>query len=170
MSISPFLAATFQAIKDAYGRHPTLLIFFTVTLLFTVLSVTLITIVTGDPDNRLSSPVDEEGRIFLPRESDSPYSPSIGSINSPISSDPNWRSVPKRRDGNISQANVERLLAAHRDRMGGRFSDQVWDERIYFDVDPQDALLRTRGGSESEDEDAVPPHTQSEEPSGSLRH
>ncbi|KAJ3575400.1 hypothetical protein NP233_g1126 [Leucocoprinus birnbaumii] len=155
MPISSLLAATFRSVQDAYSSYPLLFIFSTVALAFTVLIVTLVTIVGGDPDSA-NSPIDEERRIFLPRETDSPISPSVDSISSPLRADStNWSFAQRSQETKISEANVERLLAAHRDVVGDRLSDGILEGGIYLTSNCHDDLSRAGEREEFEDEEEI---------------
>jgi len=143
MPIPPFLAKIIQAIEDNFHRHSFIFIFFCVTIVFTTFSTILVTIAKSDPDNEVSN---EEQRIFLHGD---PVSPS----EKPACSSTLF--YPRSQDWTISEANVEGLLAAHRNYISGRFSE-IQDNRIYFKTDPRDTLLKAEEGLEAKDEDAQP--------------
>lgn len=146
MSVLPILAAILRSIKDAYFNHPFIFVFFTIPLVFTIASVVLLIVVVDDPENRPLSPSDEEAGLF----SASSYSPSHESLSS-STRDLDTKFVPRSLQRKVSEANVEGLLAAHRER----YSDVIWDERTYFRVDPRDVIQRVEEGDQSEDEDTV---------------
>jgi hypothetical protein len=152
MPLFPFLEAILLGIKDIYSHHPFIFVFFAVSAVFTVASIILVIVAIGDPDNHPLRPTDEEGRVFLSPSFDSPYSPSNESV-SPISEGLHTKFIPKNLERRVSEANVERLLAAHRDHERGSVSDDIWQERLFFNIDPRDTIQEVQE-DESEDEDA----------------
>jgi hypothetical protein len=148
MSPRSILVALCQGIKDMYLSQPFLVIFFIVLVAFTVLSITLFTIIAGDSDSQMFSPLDEERKIFLSPDPDFLHSPSSESENSDM--DSSLEFVIKRKF-EVNDANVERLLAAHRDHVGGKLPEEIWNDRTSFSVDSRDVLQRVKEGDETED-------------------
>jgi len=108
-------------------NNPFLIILGAVFVLLSTLSVVIAFVVAGDPDHHTSSPIDVEGRIYLP-------------IDSELEGDEN-----ESTRGSEPSIDIEAMLAVHRERAMERFSERLKVVIKDFGVDYRDVLERAEG-------------------------
>lgn len=127
ISSKPTSATLSYNMKEFFLHTPFIVIFIAIFVLLTALSTALVSVVAEDPNDRAFSPIDMEGGIFLPpdSESESEVRGECGVIGSGHSG--------------LQSTDLETMLAIHRERVTGRLSG-VMTVNGYFGVDSSDVL------------------------------
>ncbi|KAF9449845.1 hypothetical protein P691DRAFT_774375 [Macrolepiota fuliginosa MF-IS2] len=122
-------------IMELFIDHPFLIILGVAFVLLFTLSIMVAFVIAGDSDHHTSSPIDIEGRIYLPIDSEleEDGNESMGSSGPPM--------------------DIEAMLAVHRERAMERFSERVRVVISDFGVDRRDVL----GGVEEGDKPQLEP-------------